>query len=147
MGVIIKRAVRVKVVVTGEFKRRRAEEARTALARLDEVAKRLDFELGSLAKRADKGAEEKARIGERLEQTRRRNERTRAAMARELEMVESLDIGSEHDRGAVEGLVEVNVGDDFSKLASCEIVVKDDRIIEIRDGICPETGETSLQGG
>jgi len=142
MGITIKRAVRVKVVVTEEFKAQRSAEIRASMARLDEVGKRLDFELDSLPKRADRSPEEKARIGERLRQARRKDEQARAALTRELETVGSLDIGTEYDRGALQGQVEVQVGDDFSKLASCEIVVKDDRIVEIRDGLCPETGET-----
>jgi len=134
MRVIVKRAVRVKVVVTEEFKARRSAEIRASMAKLDEVAKRLDFELESLSRRADKDAAEKARIAERLKQARRKDEQARAALARELEAVNSLEIGAEYDRGVLEGLVEVNVGDDFSRLASCEIVVKDDKIVEIREG-------------
>ncbi len=141
MGVIIKRAVRVKVLVTQAFKAQRSSEIRASIAKLDEVAKRLDFELDSLSRRTDRSPEEKARIGERLSQARRKDERARAALTRELETIESLDIGTEYDRGTIEGQVEVNVGDDFSRLASCEIVVKDDRIVEIRDELCPETGE------
>jgi len=141
--VIIKRAVHVKVVVTDEFKRHRAEEMGAAIARLDAVRKRLDFELESVAKRADLGAEAGEAMRERLRAGQRKNERARAALADELKTVESLEIGAEYHRGSLEGLVEVRVGDDFARISSCEIVVKDDKIVEIRDGLCPEMGEIS----
>ncbi|MGC8861954.1 MAG: YlqD family protein [Armatimonadota bacterium] len=134
MGIIIKRAVRVKVVVTEEFKARRSAEVRASMARLDEVAKRLEFELESLSRRSDKGEDEKASIAERLRRAGRRNQQARAALARELETLQAVELGTEYDRGVLEGLVEVDVGDDFSRLAACEIVVRDDRIIDIREG-------------
>jgi hypothetical protein len=138
MGIIIKRAIRVKVVVTESFKRNKCEEIEQSLARLDDVSKRLDFEIESLKRRADESLKHKDQLLERLLQVQRRNQRTRAALCKELELIKSLDIGSEYDRGIVEGLVEVKVGDDFSRLASCEIVVKDDKIVEIREGLCPD---------
>ena len=142
MGITIKRAVRVKVVVTEEFKAQRSAEILASMAKLDEVRKRLGFELESAARRKEGGAETPAEVAERLRAELRRNEQTRVLLRSRLEQLSSLEIGSEFDHGRLAGQVEVNVGDDFSKLASCEIVVKDDRIIEIRDGLCPETGET-----
>ncbi|MCX8052581.1 MAG: YlqD family protein [Armatimonadetes bacterium] len=142
MGIIIKRPVRVKIIVTEEFKARRLGEIRASVARLDDVIKRLDFEIDSLSRRSYVTPEEKKRVGERLERTRRKNERLRAALMQELDVVKSLEIGTEHDRGILEGLVEVNVGDDFDRVGSCEIIVKDDKIVEIRNGLCPATGET-----
>ena len=82
-------------------------------------------------------------LAERLRAEQKRNEQARAALKRELEKVSGLETGSEYDWGALEGTVEVEVGDDFSKLGACEIVVKEDKIIEIRDGLCPEVSETS----
>ncbi|MDH7602610.1 MAG: YlqD family protein [Armatimonadota bacterium] len=143
MGVTIKRAVRIKMIVTEDFKRRRCAELEQALAKLDETSKRVEFEIESVKRRSELGQSEAERLTERLRQVQRRNERARAALVRELELARSLEIGSEYDRGVVEGLVEVNVGDDFAKIASCEIVVKDDRIVEIREGQCPESDARS----
>ena len=137
MGVTVKRSVRVKVVVTEQFKTHRATEVRVALAKLETVKKRLDYESETLSRRTDADS----KLVERLNVGQRNNERARAALLRELEAITSLTVGSEYDRGALEGLVEVEVGDDFSILASCEIVVKDDKIIEIRNGLCPEITE------
>ncbi len=138
MGITIKRAIRIKVVVTEEFKRQRCAEIKQALAKLDEASRRVKFEMESVKRRSDTNQSNADRFAERLKQVERRNERTRAALAKELELVESLELGSEYDRGIVEGLVEVSVGDDFSRIADCEIVVKDDRIVEIREGQCPQ---------
>jgi len=139
MAITVKRAVRVKVIVTEEFKEHRAAEVRAAIAGLDAVKKRLDFELDSAAKRAHPSAEAAEAFKEQLRAGQRKNERTRAALARELGSVESLEIGAEYDRGVLEGLVEVEVGDDFARIGSCEIIVRDDKIVEIRDAAAQNT--------
>lgn len=142
MGVLIKRSVRVKVVVTDQFKTRRTAELRSALAKLDVVKKRIEFEMGAACRRAEAGAQD-AKLIERLDAGLHNNDRARSAVIQELDKISALEVGSEYERGVVEGLVEVNVGDDFAKVSSCEIVVLDDKITEIRDGLCPEPSETS----
>lgn len=74
-------------------------------------------------------------VRERLSAELRKTQDARAAIDRELEKVSSLEVGSEFDRGVLEGEVELNVGDDFSKVGVCEILIKDDKVEEIRDGI------------
>lgn len=140
MGIIVKRSVRVKVIVTEQFKVRRSAEIRAAVGKLEAVGKSIDVQIA----RASVRPESAGAILERLRAEQRRNEQARSALLGELERTSSLGISSEYDRGALEGTVEVNVGDDFSRLGACEIVVKDDKIVEIRDGTWPETHETSL---
>jgi hypothetical protein len=137
MGILVKRPVRVKVVVTEGFKVRRTGEIRTALARLDVVGKQLTARIESAHDKPE------SPVGARLGAEQQRNEQAHAALKRELEKVSGLETGSVYDWGALEGTVEVEVGDDFSRLGACEVVVKDDRIIEIRDRLCPEVSETS----
>lgn len=137
MGIVVKRPVHVKVIVTDEFKARRAAEIKGALARLDVVSKQLAARGESLS------GEPEGALAQRLRAEQARNEQARLALRRELEKVSGLATGSEYDWGALEGTVEVEVGDDFSKLGACEIVVKDGKIIEIRDGLCPELSKTS----
>ena len=136
MGMLVKRPVRVTVIVTERFKQRRSEEIRTALARLDLVARRIDSQLGR-----QEPLEE--RVAERLRAEKRRNERATLALRRELETVVGLEVGSRHGRGTVEGLVEIEIGDDLSRINACEIVVEDNKVVEILDGPCPEPSETS----
>lgn len=140
MGILVKRSVRVKVVVTEEFKARRTAELRAAVAKLDAVRKRLEFELMTVSKAA---GGETSPIAERLRAGLRNNERARNALAKDLETIEKLELGAEYERGLIEGLVEIGVGDDFSKIASCEIVVKDDKVIEIREGQWTDPSATS----
>lgn len=137
MAITIKRPVRVKVVVTGEFRARRIGEIKTALAKLDVVGKQLAVRIQAAEH------ETTGQLMDRFRSEQRRNEQTRTALKRELERATGLVDGAEYDWGALEGTVEVEVGDGFSKLGSCEIIVKDDKIIEIRDGQCPEVSETS----
>ena len=142
MSVVILRPVYLKVVVTEQFKARRGAEIRQALSKLETVAKRLDYELSKAeARPLFKNAEPRA-VAERLHAEKRRNEQAQAALARELERLTTVEVGSEYQRGVLQGTVEVEVGDDFNKLGACEIVVRDDTIVEIRDGQCPDECET-----
>lgn len=143
MGIIVKRPVRVMVVVTDQFKVRRSAENRTALAKLETVGKQLSARIESVSTdRRESESESASRIMERLLLEKRRNEQARVALRRELKKISLLETGTEYSWGTMEGTVEVEVGDDFSKLGVCEIVVKDDKIVEIRDGLCPEPNET-----
>ncbi len=136
MGVVVKRAVRVKVVVTEQFKARQSAEVNAVLARLESEAKALIPRLEALRKASGAGPDQMNNL-ERLESSLRRNEKARGDAAAELERVSRLKIGATVDRGMLEGLVEVNLGDDFTGLVDCEILVKDDLVVEIRDGQCP----------
>ncbi|MCE5323373.1 YlqD family protein [bacterium] len=126
MGIVIKRPVRVKVIVTEQFKEHRLAEMRAAQLRLEEVSKRLGAQLES--------ASVPESIMERLRAEQRKSDEAKAALIREMSKVSSLEIGSEYERGVLEGDVEIEVGDDFSKVSSCEIVIKDEKVVEIRSG-------------
>jgi hypothetical protein len=136
MGVIVKRAIRVKAVITEQFKARRLADLQAALSRLEADGAALKARIAAL-----RGVENPGSRLERLEQALRRHERAYADAAAELQNVTSLQIGDEYDRGVLEGFVEVNVGDDFARLVDCEIVVEDDKVVEIRDGQCPESSK------
>lgn len=134
MGITVKRPVLVKVIVTEDYKARRIAEVRAALAKLDVVGKQLSARAAS---------ESDVALLERLGAEQQRNEGARIALRRELEKMSGLALGSEYDLTTLEGSVELNIGDDFLNLGPSEVVVKDSRIIEIRDGLCPEVSETS----
>lgn len=125
----------VRVIVTESFKTRRAAQLRAAVARLEAVGRQLDEQLRR-AKGAPKG------VAERLDAERRRNEATRHAVAQELQNLPSLQIGEEYPGGTLDGFVEVNVGDSAARLGVCEIVIKDDVIVDIRESRCLEPNET-----
>lgn len=128
MGITVKRPVLVKVIVTEDYRSCRIGEMRTALAKLDVVGKQLAARVESVESDPENA------LLERLRAEQRRNEGTRIALRRELEKISGLEIGSEYDLATLEGSVELNIGDDFLNLGACEVVVKDSRIIEIRDG-------------
>ncbi len=138
MSVSVIRPVHVKVIVTEQFKTRRSAQIKTALSKLEAMGKRLDYQLDRLPAQTEQGGA----VLERLRAEKRRNEQARTALVRELDKVCSLENGTEYRHGVLQGTVEVEVGDDFSKLGLCEIVVKDDKVVEIRDGLlCPNECE------
>ncbi|MEN6356609.1 MAG: YlqD family protein [Armatimonadota bacterium] len=126
MGIVIKRPVRVKVIVTEQFKEHRMTEMRAAQLRLEEVSRRLGAQIDSPATPES--------IVERLRAEQRKSDEAKAALVREMSKISSMEIGSEYERGVLEGEVEIEVGDDFSKVSACEIVVKDEKVVEIRGG-------------
>jgi hypothetical protein len=70
-----------------------------------------------------------------IEAEKRRHEALKQELADQINEVAGLELGSEYPRGTVEGLVEVNVGDDLMKQAAgASIVIKDGEIVEIREG-------------
>lgn len=125
MGIVIKRPVHVKVVVTESFRDSRLAQIRAAIAKLDAVGRQLAVNIES------RGDDE---VRPRLDEQAHRNKQAKAALKHEADGISALELGAEHGVGVLEGTVEVDVGDDFSLLKACEIVVKDDIIIEIRDG-------------
>ncbi|MCE5199287.1 MAG: YlqD family protein [Armatimonadota bacterium] len=138
MGIIVKRPIRVKVVVTEQFKAARTAEIRGALGKLDEAGKRVAVQLESIARRNEVAGQEADSIRERLRAEQRKTESTHRVLLRELDRISSASIGDEYEQGVLEGEVELEVGDDFSRVSTCEIVVTDGKISEIRDGLCPE---------
>lgn len=135
MGVTVRRPVKVKVIVTDEFKTQRAAEVRAAAARLEAVGRQIDARVKQAA-----GAPES--VTEQLNAQQRRNESAKAALALELQKLPSLQAGVEYLVATLEGLVEVDVGDNADRLGACEVVIKDGIIVEIRDGRCLEPDET-----
>lgn len=129
MGLLIKSPVRVKVVMTPSFRDRRTTEIRAALARLEVVGRQLVKKLEPAQDAVVRG---------QLEGQLRKNEQTKDALKREVNGIAECADDNEYDWGILEGTLEVNVGDDFSRLGACEIVVKDNKIIEIRDGVNPD---------
>ena len=127
MGLLIKRPIRVKVIVTESFREGRLAQIRAAVAKLDAIGRQLAVKIESRSQ---------DEIRSKLVEQAQRNEQARTALKQEAKGLGTLELGAEHAIGVLEGAVEVDVGDDISALNACEIVVKDDKIIEIRDGGC-----------
>jgi len=121
MPLTIRRMVTVKAVVTEELKHRLGAELQSALARLD----------NELAQLEGQGAGVKPGDGEVPD--RRRYLQQREQLLARLKELARLEPGSEIVEGTVEGQVEVRPGDEWQRLFSAEIVLRDGKVIAVRE--------------
>jgi len=134
-GLSIRRSIEVVVIVTEQFKQElraelqlAAEEAQRRIEQMEVQSRRLLADL----QRTDITQAMNAR--RQVEAERRRGDAIKQDIQRQIEETEKLEIGSEYPRGTLEGVVEVNVGDNlFKRLTGAQVVVKDGEIIEIRE--------------
>jgi F0F1-type ATP synthase membrane subunit b/b' len=125
----------VRVIVTEEFKeeakqelQQAAQEAQRRIEQMDVQSRRVLADL----QRTDINQAMQAR--RQLEAERQRHDTVRQDIQRQLEEMEKLEIGSEYPRGTIEGVVDINEGDDLvKKLSGSEIVIKDNVVVEVRE--------------
>jgi acyl-CoA reductase-like NAD-dependent aldehyde dehydrogenase len=116
MPLRIRRSIAVKAVVTEELLSQLGAELQSALAAIEAEIRRLD------AAGADRDPAERAKRLLQKEQ----------ALAKLRELAR-LEIGSEVTQGTVEGEVEVRLGDDWARLFASEIVLRDGRVVALRE--------------
>ncbi len=130
---IIQRKIKVKVIVTENFKN-------VVVNEMQETIKKIEAEIAFIEQRTKKTVTEltiKASpqvntVREQLEYERRKREETKSNLLEQIKQVNALEEGSEVLQGEVEGPAEVSVGADWKELYSKEIVVKDGIVVEIR---------------
>ena len=135
MGVMLKRQVIWRAVVTPKLKEEIAREYDEAAAEIDRRIQQLDFSIkGFLASQQGANIAQALEIRRQVEAEKKRQQATRDEILRRKEELLALEEGTEVIRGVLEGWVEVNVGDNLAKaLAGTEIVTKDDVVVEIRE--------------
>jgi len=134
-GIAVKRSIGVRVIVSEEFKAELKSELQEAATetqrRIDQMemhSRRLLAEL----QRSDLSQAMQAR--KQIEAERQRHDALKQDIQRQLQEVDKLEVGSEYPRGTVEGVVELNQGDDLvQKLSGSQIVIKDGVIVELRE--------------
>jgi hypothetical protein len=134
-GLSVRRSIEVVVIVTEQFKQElkaelqlAAEEAQRRIEQMEVQSRRLLADL----QRTDITQAMSAR--RQVEAERRRGDAVKQDIQRQIEETDKLEIGSEYPRGTLEGVVEVNVGDNLiKKLTGAQVVVKDGVVIEVRE--------------
>ncbi len=134
-AITVRRSIGLRVMVTEEFK----EELRNELQQAaDETQRRIDqMEVQSRRFLSDlqrTDLTQAMQVRRQIEAERQRHTALKEEIQRQIEESAKLELGSEYPRGTIEGVVDLNVGDDlFKKLNGTEIVVKDGVIVEIRE--------------
>lgn len=130
---LIHRKIKIKTIVTEEFKVSLAKE-------IQEGLKQVEAELNFLEQKGKKtiteltikGSNQVSAVKEQIEWEKRKREETKINLTEQLKQVQGLEIGNEVMQGEVEGPVEVKVGSQWNELFQKEIVLKDGVIVEIR---------------
>lgn len=133
-GVLIKRTVVLRAIVTDQLKEQVSAELQAAADEVEQRVQQLDFSTKAYItdlQRADLQramAVRKQVEAEKQKQTELRD----ALMERKAEIAE-LENGTEVVRGTLESFVEISEGDDLAVImGGTEIVTKDDKVVEIR---------------
>ncbi len=121
---LISRPVSVKSRVTAFLRAQLGAEVQKAILDLDQEMARL----GVLE--ASAGKEVAARAKNQRQEILQRKE----GLQRRLREVANLKDGQEVTRGQVQGIFELRVGDLWTDLETCEVVLEDDVVIAIRQG-------------
>lgn len=129
----IKRTVIVKVKVTEEFKKQMAAELQEALRKLDAELQQLDFQI----KRMVAELEKKNPAGipaarQHVDNEKQKRVRAKDKLTEQLKNISIMAVGSEVVQGTLESMAEINIGDEWNEIMGVEVVVCDNKIIDIR---------------
>lgn len=129
----VKRPILVKVRVTEQFKNKMALEIQDALKKLDNELMQLDFQL----KRAVAELEKKNPSGipsatQQIKNEKEKRYNAKAKLTEQLKGIGNVPIGSEIVQGTLESYAQIEIGDDWNEIMGMEIVVCDDKIVDIR---------------
>ncbi|ADG82893.1 YlqD family protein [Thermincola potens] len=129
----ILRQVTVKAKVTEKFKNTMAAQIQDAIRKIDLELQNIDFQL----KRTVAELEKQNPAGipaakKHFQDEREKRTKAREQLTEQIKQIGKLAIGSEIIQGTLDTLAEIKVGDNWQDIFNVEVVVCDDRIIEIR---------------
>ncbi|HHY06635.1 MAG TPA: hypothetical protein GX532_06665 [Clostridia bacterium] len=130
---IINRKITIKVRVTDAFKKQVIQELQAGIKKVEAELKFLDQRAKKMITELTlKASPQVAAVREQLEYEKRKREETRAAMAEQIKIIGTLELGREVVQGEIEGPLEIKVGDNWQEIMQREIVLEDGQIIAIR---------------
>jgi hypothetical protein len=129
------RPVLVKAIVTESFKTKMAAEHQEYIRRLEKEIEHIDDQEKKLVPVLEqKNPEGVARARQTLNQERLRRTEERQKLLMRLKEIGMWGLGTEVVLGKMESPVTLQVGDEWSRIVSMEIVLKDGVIADIREG-------------
>lgn len=134
-SITITRPVIVKVRVTDGYKKAAAAEVQEALAGLDARLDQLNYRYNKIS--VEKNNPRQAGDLDQIDTERRKVIEARRQLTERLKEIGRLAEGREVVHGRVESLVDIKVGDDWSRVMSVEVVLQDGKVVEIRRGGLP----------
>ena len=134
MGVIIKRNVIMRAIVTPALRQDILAELDHAIEDVEARVQQIDFQTKPyLTELQRTNLQQAIQVRKQIEAEKQKHEDLRTALGERKAQITSLQDGDEIIRGTLESWVEVSEGDDLGEvLAGTELVVKDDKVVEIR---------------
>ncbi|MCL6637302.1 MAG: YlqD family protein [Alicyclobacillus sp.] len=133
----IRQPVAVKFILTESTKQQLIQQHRQQVERLQMELEQLDLQGRQWLEQAmaQGGGEAAQQVRQRLEQEKQARLQQREQLIQQMQQIQQMDLGTEVQNMNVETMVEVRVGDDWSKvLLGSEIIIKDGIVHEIRRG-------------
>lgn len=130
----ITRPVLVKVRITDNYKKNLVLELQQNISKVELELQQIEFQTRKLAELAKKNPAGVESALNQLEQEKHKRLDTRLKLLDKIKEVGKLTNGTEVVQGQVESIIEVNLGDNWSKILSAEIVLEDGKVVEIRSG-------------
>ncbi|MEW6725701.1 YlqD family protein [Desulforudis sp. 1088] len=131
-SIVITRPVTVKVILTEEYRNDLLKQCDITIRKNDIEIQRLEFQLKKALAEAEPA--QAAQIRHQFDLEKKKRIESKQKIAEQVQALKDLPLGTELIQGRVESMVEVRVGDDWRKLAMVEVVVKDGKVVEIREG-------------
>lgn len=132
---ILKRQVVLKAVVTEQLKEELIQNVTETLRRVEESQDELERQSRRLMLELQRSDLNRAMAyRQQLDAEKRKHEDVKNALQEQLAEYNGLELGTEFERGALEGNVEIKVGDNIDeKLGRAEILVENGIVKELRD--------------
>ncbi|MDO8589321.1 MAG: YlqD family protein [Armatimonadota bacterium] len=130
----VTRPVKLKVIVTDEFKKELQGELQSVLDRINASSQRLQFQMDAYVPELAKTDMNQAiQVRRALESERQKFDDAKKEISQRMDEARKLELDSEFEHGELESMVELKPGDSFEdKLRNAEVIVKDGKVVEIR---------------
>lgn len=135
MSIQLIRPVTIKALVTDDLKARLRADMQEAIKVLDEETARLESEVKRAQLMGNIPSQQLLQLNQVIAQEKAKRADRKAQLEEEIQAVATLPLGSEIVQGQAQSLTTVAVGDDLEAVLAVEIVVKDGKVTEIREGV------------
>ena len=132
----IRQPVTVKFILTEQTKQQILAEQRRQIEQLTAELDQVELQgKQALEQAMAQGGPAAQEVRQQVEQARNQRLEQREQVIQQIQQIQQLELGTELQNMTVETMVDVNVGDDWSKvLMGAEIIIKDGIVHEIRRG-------------
>lgn len=132
-SITLKCPVTIKAKVTEDLKKQLAAEIQDALKKADMELQQIEFHAKRMmAEQAKQDAQGLVALRQQIDAEKQKRLDFKNHMVEKLKETAQLELGAEIVQGTLERIVEVNVGDDLTKVMNTEILLEDGKVMAFR---------------